>query len=61
MRFAVDRDGSVGLFRVEGKVPDRRITDALWTAVRECRFSPGTDDQGRPVKLWVVMPVRFVR
>ena len=61
VRFAVDRDGSVGRFRVEGKVPDPRIAEAIWTAVRECRFSPGTDDQGHPVKLWVVMPVRFVR
>ena len=61
VRFAVDRDGSVGLFRVEGQVPDRRIAEAIWAAVRECRFVPGADDQGRAVRLWVVMPVRFVR
>lgn len=61
VRFAVDKDGSVGLFRLEGQVPDRRISEAVWSAVRECRFSPGADDQGRPVRLWVVMPIRFVR
>ncbi len=61
VRFAVDKDGSVGRFRVEGQVPDSRIGEAIWSAVRECRFVPGADDQGRPVRLWVVMPVRFVR
>jgi TonB family protein len=61
VRFAVDKDGSVALFRVEGQVPDRRIADAIWSAVRDCRFVPGADDQGRPTRLWVVLPVRFVR
>ncbi|HET6921982.1 MAG TPA: energy transducer TonB [Anaeromyxobacteraceae bacterium] len=61
VRFAVDKDGSVGLFRVEGQVLDRRIADALWSAVRDCRFLPGADDQGRPTRLWVVLPIRFVR
>lgn len=61
VRFAVDRDGSVGLFRVEGQVPDRRISEAIWSAVRECRFVPGADERGQPVRLWVVMPIRFVR
>lgn len=61
VRFAVDKDGSVGLFRVEGQVPDRRLSEAVWSAVRECRFVPGADEQGRPVRLWVVMPIRFVR
>ncbi len=61
VRFAVDRDGAVGLFRVEGQVPDRRIAEAIWAAVRECRFAAGADEQGRAVRLRVVMPVRFVR
>ena len=61
VRFAVDKDGSVALFRVEGQISDRRIADAIWSAVRDCRFVPGADDQGRPTRLWVVMPVRFVR
>ncbi len=61
VRFAVDKDGSVALFRVEGQVPDRRIADAIWSAVRDGRFIPGADDKGRPTRLWVVMPIRFVR
>ncbi len=61
VRFAVDKDGSVGLFRMEGQAPDRRIADAVWSAVRDCRFIPGADDQGRPTRLWVVLPIRFVR
>lgn len=46
VRFAMDRDGAVGLFRVEGQVPDRRIAEAIWAAVRECRFAPGTTSRG---------------
>ncbi|BDG01583.1 energy transducer TonB [Anaeromyxobacter oryzae] len=59
IKFAVAADGTVGLFEVVGDVPDRRVADALWTAVRSCRFVAGADAAGRPTRLWVVMPIRF--
>jgi TonB family protein len=60
VRFAVGPDGSVSLFQVQGDVQDRRIGDAIRAAVESCKFIPGTDPQGRPTRLWLVMPVRFV-
>ncbi|WP_232287265.1 TonB family protein [Anaeromyxobacter dehalogenans] len=59
VRFAVAKDGTVGLFQVMGDLPDRRVADAIWTAVRGCRFAPGADAAGKPTRLWVVMPIRF--
>jgi TonB family protein len=61
VKFAVGVDGTVGLFQVMGEVPDRRVADALWSAIQSCRFIPGTDAQGRKTRLWVVMPIRFER
>jgi TonB family protein len=61
VRFAVGVDGKVGLFQVVSDVPDRRVTDAIWSAIRSCRFLPGADAQGRKTRLWVVMPFRFER
>jgi hypothetical protein len=59
IRFAVGVDGTPGLFEVLGEVQDRRLSEALWTALRSCRFAPGKDAAGRPTRLWVVMPLRF--
>jgi TonB family protein len=60
VRFAVSRDGSVGLIQVMDQVPDPRISEAIVSAVQSCEFRPGTDAAGRPTRLWVVMPLRFV-
>jgi TonB family protein len=59
LRFAVGRDGRADLVQVLGAVPDPRLTEALRSAVSGCSFSPGTDEAGRPTRLWVVMPLRF--
>jgi TonB family protein len=61
VKFAVGTDGTVGLFEVVGQVPDRRVADALRSAIQSCRFLPGADAQGRKTRLWVVMPIRFER
>ena len=60
VRFAVSRNGSVGLIQVMDQVPDSRISDAVVSAVQSCQFHPGTDASGRPTRMWVVMPLRFV-
>lgn len=59
VKFAVGRDGSVGLARLMTPVPDARIFDAIRQALASCRWRPGSDAQGQPVTLWVVLPLRF--
>lgn len=59
LRFAVGRDGRADMIQVLGQVADGRIAEALRVAVAGCRFVPGADEQGRPTRLWVVMPLRF--
>ncbi len=60
VRFAVGRDGSVSLIQVMDHVSDSRISDAIAAAVQSCEFRPGTDASGKPTRMWVVMPLRFV-
>jgi TonB family protein len=61
IRFAVGPDGDVSLFQIVGDVPDPRLPELLENAVRACAFNPGADAQGRPVRMWVTMPIRFAR
>jgi DNA-directed RNA polymerase subunit RPC12/RpoP len=61
LRFAVGRDGGADLVQVLGEGVDPRLGEALRTAVLRCRFVPGTDETGRPTRLWVVMPLRFAQ
>lgn len=60
VRFAVGPDGVLSQFSLIAEVPDRRIGESIWAAIRDCKFKPGADARGRPVRLWVVMPIRFV-
>ena len=60
VKFAVNRDGAVAQFQVMGSQPDPRIGQAIWQAIQGCRFAPGADPQGRPVNMWVILPLRFV-
>jgi len=59
VKFAVGRDGAVSLFQVMGQVPDQRIASAIWQAIQSCQFTPGADAQGRPTRIWVILPLRF--
>jgi protein TonB len=59
VKFAVGRDGSAGLVEVMTRVSDRRIAEIIRAGIQTCRWQPGTDTQGRPVRLWVIMPIRF--
>ena len=59
VKFAVGRDGTVGLARLMTPVPDPRIFEAIRQALASCRWRSGTDAQGQPVTLWVVLPLRF--
>ncbi|HEU4384954.1 MAG TPA: energy transducer TonB [Anaeromyxobacteraceae bacterium] len=59
VKFAVGRDGTVGLVRLMTPVPDQRIFEAIRQALASCRWRAGADAQGQPVTLWVVLPLRF--
>ncbi len=59
VKFAVGRDGSVGLVQLMTPVPDPRIAAAIRNAIEACRWRAGSDAQGRPVTLWVILPLRF--
>jgi protein TonB len=59
VQFAIGRDASPSQFRViTNSVPDR-ISTAIWQAIQECRWVAGADPQGRPVNIWVILPLRF--
>ncbi len=59
VKFAIKRDGQPSQFQVMTDVPDKRIGDAIWNAVQACKWVPGADAQGRPVSIWVILPLRF--
>ena len=59
-RFPVGADGTLGAIEVLGDVADPRVAEAVRRAIRGCAFVPGADAQGRPTRLWAVMPIRFV-
>jgi len=59
VKFAVYPNGAVGAFSVMGQVPDQRIADAIRNAVTNCTWKPGADAQGRPVAIYVIMPVKM--
>jgi hypothetical protein len=40
-------------------VSDPRIGEIIRAGLLSCRWNPGTDPDGRPVRLWVDMPIRF--
>ncbi len=60
VKFAVGADGAPCEFQVLGELPDARIGASVWQAIQACRWVPGADTQGRPAKIWVTMPIRFV-
>lgn len=66
LRFAVGLDGIAEMIetrpgpdRAPGARVEADIAEALTAAVRACRFSPGADAQGRPVRMWMTMKVKF--
>jgi periplasmic protein TonB len=59
VKFAIKKDGLPAQFQVMTAVPDKRIGDAIWNAVQACKWIPGADSQGRPIAIWVILPIRF--
>jgi protein TonB len=59
VKFAIRPDGQPSHFEVMTAVPDARIGNAIWQAVQSCRWVPGADARGKPVSIWVILPIRF--
>jgi protein TonB len=59
VKFAIRPNGQPDRFEVMGSVPDQRIASSIWQAIQGCRWVPGADAQGKPVSIWVILPVRF--
>ena len=36
-----------------------RTDPAVWAAIQSCKWVPGTDAQGHPISIFVILPVRF--
>lgn len=60
-RVAVSQAGKPTTVQVMGQVADPRIAEAVRRAVQACDWTPGTDPQGKPAALWVVVPIRLTR
>jgi len=58
LRFLVDAEGRVRQPRVVEAAPAGLFEDSALAAVRRWRFSPAMR-QGRPVAVWLILPVRF--
>jgi protein TonB len=59
VKFAVRRDGSIGQVQIMSQVADPRITEVIRQGLASCQWTPGADAQGRPVSIWVILPIRF--
>lgn len=59
VKFAILVDGRPVRFEVLTEKTDRRVAEAIWSAVKKCVWNPGTDPKFRPTSMWVVLPIRF--
>ena len=59
VKFAIGVDGAPSLFQPATPGADARLTAAIWQAIRQCRWIAGTNAEGKPTKIWVIMPFRF--
>jgi protein TonB len=59
IKFQVSETGAVSEFIYLSGPTDQRVASAIWSAVQRCEWVPGASAQGRPLTLWVTMPIRF--
>jgi hypothetical protein len=59
-KFAIGPRGDTDRFQVvEPTDTPLELARAVEDAVKSCRWIPGTGPEGRPVPIWVILPVRF--
>lgn len=51
--------GQVSQFAYLAGPSDPRVANAIWAAIQRCEFVPGANAQGKPLALWVTMPIKF--
>jgi protein TonB len=61
VKFAVDETGQVSQYAYLAGPSDPKVSNAIWAAIQRCPFIPGATSQGKPVALWVTMPIKFGR
>ena len=59
VKFAVDETGKVSQFAYLAGPSDPRVANAIWSAIQRCEFVPGATALGKPLSLWVTMPIKF--
>ena len=59
VKFAVNETGQVSQFAYLAGPSDPRVANAIWSAIQRCEFVPGANAQGKPLALWVTMPIKF--
>jgi hypothetical protein len=59
VKFAVNDTGQVSQFSYLSGPTDPRVSSQIWAAVQRCDWVPGINVQGRPITLWVTMPIKF--
>lgn len=59
VKFAVGKDGTTDLFQFMTQVPDKRIEEAIRSAISGCKWVPGADAQGHPTRIWVILPIQM--
>jgi protein TonB len=59
VKFAVDETGKVSQYTYLSGPNDQRIANAIWSSIQRCEWTPGATAQGRPISLWVTIPIKF--
>jgi protein TonB len=59
VKFVVDEAGKISQFSYVSGPGDPRIPGAISSSIESCSWTPGANEQGRPVAVWVTMPISF--
>lgn len=61
VKFAVGPAGETDRFEVMAPVDETPVplARAIAEAIGSCRWTPGADREGRPIPVWVILPIRF--
>jgi hypothetical protein len=67
VKFQVKADGNIGRFEcvpplADGTAPmgtAERFVERLEAAVRSCAFESGRDPAGKPMDIWLLLPLHF--
>jgi hypothetical protein len=61
VKFAILADGRVDRFEMLSRDAPEPLTLELKRAVETCEWIAGTDREGQPAAIWILLPLRFGR